>query len=90
MKREQFPSSIENVDHIVSLGQKGEEIKGPEKKALRDYLAGCVSSNEHGAEVEERIEKIRDILGYHTPQTKASDKELEKNDQVLSKKFPKE
>lgn len=64
MKREQFPSSRENVDHLISVAESGDKLDANQKKALRDYLAGCVSSNKHTEEVADKIDKIRKILGY--------------------------
>jgi len=60
MKNADFPGTPENVDAILDSGKK---IKGQDRRILRNYLSGAVSSNFHTDPVQTRIDRIRETLG---------------------------
>jgi hypothetical protein len=64
MKRVDFPSSKESVDKIIQVYDREQKLTGEQKRALRNYMAGTVSSMKHTPDVNDRILKIREILGH--------------------------
>lgn len=82
MRRENFPSSRESVGHTIKLAESGEKLNKQQRKALRDYLAGQVSSNVLKTETAKRVSKIREILGY--PPIPNYDKDETKEEEALT------
>ncbi len=62
MKRKNYPSSKENIDRLIGVARSGKGLVAKQRKVLRDYLAGAVSSNEHTHEVAMHITEIREAL----------------------------
>ena len=82
MRREQFPSSRESVEHTINLAEAGQKLNKDQRKSLRDYLVGQASSNVLKPETAERVHKIREILGY--PPVPNYDKDETKVEELLS------
>jgi len=73
MGKAEVSSSTKAVDHILSKGE--ESLDGRDRNALRNYLAGCESSNEHTDEVSERISKIQQVLRLNVSENNAVEPE---------------
>src|SRR3989338_2407752 len=82
MRRENFPSSRESVDHTLKLAESVEKLNKHQRKALRDYLAGQESSNVLKTETAQRVSKIIEILGY--PPIPNYDKDQKNVEEALS------